>query len=429
MNYQHIAARALNSPLLLEPGYARFFYAGLQAHLRITALTDTGGTTLSDGGLKTLAASYQSKPRDGRAYLVKDGIAVIPIEGTLVHKSGYVNSSSGMMGYDGVAAQVEAALNDFEVRGILLDIDSPGGEVSGVQALAEMLNNSTKPVWSHANETAASAAYWLASAVDKLVLSETASVGSIGTLIAHADYSAQMAQEGVKVTLVYSGAHKADGNPYGALPDSVRSELQGRADSLRELFAGNVAKNRKMSLESVMATEARMYRGQAAVDAGLADKVMSFNDALRSFSATLAKTTGVFLKGKTMSKSMDTTSPHSEGITPEAHAQAITAATAEGYTQGLQAGATQATNRIKSILTSEVAKGREATAMGFAIDSDMSAEAACRLLATVPVATSAMSLASQTLAQMSAVQAVGSVPDHKPANDLRAKVAAYLLKE
>lgn len=416
MNYQHIAARALNRPLLLEPGYARIFFAAIGSRLDMAALTDAQGLTTLAEQLPAQAASYSVRAARGdKSYSVRDSVAIIPVEGTLVHKSGYVGSSSGTMGYDGIEAQIKEALNDPMVKGILLDVDSPGGEVAGVQEVARVLGNSTKPVWAHANEMAASAAYWLASAADRLVLTETAEVGSVGVLMAHTDYSKSLSDKGVKVTLIHAGAHKVDGNPYTPLPDAVKAEFQDDIDQLRTLFATSVAVNMGIPTAQVLATEARMYRGQQAVDQGLAHAVMSFEDTLSAFSATLA-TQGGFSKGKSMSKPDTNASPAAagEGMTAEAHASAVAAASttarAEGHATGLAegtaAGATQERTRINAILTHASATGREATAREFALNTNMSAEEATRVLAAVPATTSANALAAATLSQMAAADQV-----------------------
>jgi capsid assembly protease len=417
LKFQHIAARALNRPLLLEAGYARHFFAAIGQKMHMSALTDVRGNTTLAEHLPAQAASYGLREGrgGGKSYAVRDGVAIIAVEGTLVHKSGYVGSSSGTMGYDGLASQIAEAIADPTVRGIMLDIDSPGGEVAGVQDIAAKLSNSTKPVWAHANEMAASAAYWLASAADYLVLSNTATVGSIGVLMAHTDYSEAMSAKGIKVTLIHAGAHKVDGNPYEALPDGVKADLQAEIEELRTLFASTVAANRSaaankaITTAQVLDTEARMYRGQQAVDIGLADEVMSFDDAVAKFSATLANR-GVSQKGKTMSK-LDTPASSAQAgegntISAEAHNTAITAARAEG----LAAGASAERSRISAILNHADAEGREATAREFALGTDMAADTAVQIMAKVPktTPTAATEKSAIALAQMGKSQAVGT---------------------
>lgn len=422
MNYPHIAARALNRPLLLEPGYARHFFAALGSRMQMSALTDAQGQTTPAAGLPAQAAAWDDDERPrSKTYRVHQGIAILPVAGTLVHKSGYIGSSSGTMGYDGIASQLKAALADSEVKGILLDIDSPGGEVSGVQALAMQLAASTKPVWAHANEMAASAAYWLASTADRLVLTETAEVGSVGVLMAHADRSQALAAEGIAITLIYSGAHKVDGHPYAALPAAVLAEYQADLDALRTTFSSAVATGRRLSVDQVMGTEARLYRGAAAVQIGLADGIASFDDTLKSFSTTLAKY-GVSTKGKSMSKPDNNASPQGEGNHPEQLAQATAQARSEGLAQGIAQGTREGSaaerQRIAAILMHANAAGRDATARALALETDMAADAAIAVLASVPTVSNK---SAQTLAQMGDLPVVRSESPTAPVNPLIAQ--------
>ena len=125
------------------------------------------------------------------------------------------------------------------VRGIALEIDSFGGEVAGVFDLADAIRaaRKAKPVWAFVTEQAFSAGDALASQADRIILPRTGAVGSIGVVVMHADLSGQLSDAGVAVTLIHSGAHKVDGNPYAPLPDPVRARIQGEIDSIRTLFA------------------------------------------------------------------------------------------------------------------------------------------------------------------------------------------------
>lgn len=422
MKNQHLMARALNSPLLLEPTYARVFFSALGSKLNIIELNDVAGERLDKAAQVQVAAGYLPRkinPWTGadvtdQSYPVVNGIAVIDVMGTLVHSGGYIGSSSGMMCYDGLQAQIESAEDNGGVKGIMLRFHTPGGEVAGCQAFGVAINKCTKPVWGHANDMAASAGCWAISACHRVLLSETAEIGSIGVLMGHCDYSEALAAEGIKVTLIHAGAHKVDGNPYEPLPASVLAEFQGDLNDLRSLFATTVATYRSIPTSQVLATEARMYRGQAAVEEGLADQVMSFDDAMVTFSETLAKKGG-FTKGKTMSKADSSASPNTgEGMTHEQHTTAVAAARAEGHAagviEGTAKGATDERARIGAILTHANAAGREATAREFALSTDMSAETAGKLLASVPTdgKAAAAAAAATTLNQMAAGQQVSS---------------------
>ena len=163
------------------------------------------------------------------------------------------------------------------MRGIALEIDSFGGEVAGVFDLADAIRaaRAAKPVWAFVAEHAFSAGYALASQADRIIVPRTGAVGSIGVVVMHTDLSGQLSDAGVTVTLIHSGAHKVDGNPYAPLPDPVRARIQTEIDSIRTLFAQTVAasRGRRLTAEAALATEAECYRGAEAVAAGLADEV------------------------------------------------------------------------------------------------------------------------------------------------------------
>lgn len=422
MKNQHMMARALNSPLLLDPAYARVFFSALGPKFNIEQLNDVEGQALDKNAQVVVAAGYLPRSIDpwtgadvtNQSFPVVNGIAVIDVQGSLVHSGGYIGAKSGMMCYDGIEAQIASAEDLSQVKGIMMRYHTPGGEVSGVQSLAARIDQCSKPIWGHANEQALSAGCWLISACDKVLLTQTAIIGSIGVLMGHCDYSEALAAEGIKVTLIHSGAHKVDGNPYEPLPASVLAELQSSLDELRTLFATSVAIYRGIPTSQVLATEARMYRGQAAVDQGLADQVMSFDAAMAAFSATLANKGG-FTKGKTMSKADSSASPIvGEGMTQEQHTAAVAAARTEGHAagviEGTAKGSTDERTRISAILTHANAEGRDATAREFALNTDMAADTAIKVLATVPAdgKGAAAAATAAALSQMATSQAVGS---------------------
>jgi signal peptide peptidase SppA len=234
-----------------------------------------------------LAERYQ---HDGhRPFAMVDGVAVIEVSGVLVHRGAWIGQSSGQTSYEGIAAQLAAAASDPAVRGIALEIDSFGGEVAGVFDLADAIRaaRAAKPVWAFVAEHAFSAGYALASQADRIILPRTGAVGSIGVVVMHADLSGQLSDAGVTVTLIHSGAHKVDGNPYEPLPDAVRARIQGEIDGIRNLFAETVAagRGRRLTAEAALATEAECYRGAEAVAVGLADEVSDPASAFAAFTA------------------------------------------------------------------------------------------------------------------------------------------------
>ena len=302
MLHARIAARAFNTPLLVEPSKAMAFLSGLgprvlgrKVELADHELPDAPNTTpparasILGGGLTENLRQHGDAP-----YLIVDGIAVIEIAGVLIHRGGWIGQSSGQTSYEGIAAQIEAAASDPAVRGLALEIDSFGGEVAGVFDLADRIRaiRGIKPVWAFVAEHAFSAGYALASQADRILLPRTGALGSIGVVVLHADLSGQLDQDGVRVTLIHSGRHKVDGNPYQPLPEGVRDDIQREIDVLRFLFAETVAAGRagRLSQDAALATEAATFRGADAVAAGLADEVTDLARGFAAFRQMLSRT-------------------------------------------------------------------------------------------------------------------------------------------
>ena len=302
MLHARIAARAFNTPLLVEPSKAMAFLSGLGPRIlgRRVELADGDDTldgtahlparaSILAGGLTERLRQHGDAP-----YPVVDGIAVIEIAGVLIHRGGWIGQSSGQTSYEGIAAQIEAAASDPAVRGLALEIDSFGGEVAGVFDLADRIRaiRATKPVWAFVAEHAFSAGYALASQADRILLPRTGALGSIGVVVMHADLSGQLDQEGARVTLIHSGRHKVDGNPYQPLPEAVQDDIQREIDVLRFLFSETVAAGRagRLSQEAALATEAATYRGADAVASGLADEVTDLARGFAAFRQLVART-------------------------------------------------------------------------------------------------------------------------------------------
>jgi len=218
------------------------------------------------------------------------GIAVIPVHGTLVKRTAGLDAASGLTSYTEIAAMLDSALADPQVAGILLDIDSPGGEASGSFELARRVREASavKPVWAVANDAAYSAAYAIGSAANRLIVSETGGVGSIGVIALHIDQSVKDANDGYRYTAVTAGTHKNDFSPHQPLTDEAKAELQAEVDRLYGLFVDHVAAMRTLATDDVCSTEAGLYFGGNAIAAGLADAVGTFESALTDFSLFLS---------------------------------------------------------------------------------------------------------------------------------------------
>lgn len=283
MNFPHLATKLFNTLLALHPAKAEIVMSALGERLGVTHLRIDGETVLVTPP-EALADWADDKP-----YHVVDGIALVPVTGTLVQKLGSLRPQSGMTGYDGIRAQLALALEDRSVRAIILDIDSPGGEVGGCFDLADAIFEARgeKPVWAVLNECAFSAAYAIASAADRVTVPRTGMCGSIGVIALLVDLSKALTAAGITVNIIQFGARKADGNEVEPLPKAARARFQASVDEVGNLFASTVALNRRIRVADVLATEAATYMGAAAVKCGLADAVMSPDAAFRALRARL----------------------------------------------------------------------------------------------------------------------------------------------
>lgn len=217
----------------------------------------------------------QEKP-----FAYADGVAIIPVHGVLLNRFAY--SWGFVTGYNFIQSQLAMASADKDVTTIVLDVCSYGGMVAGCQETAEAVYKARdkKKIVAVVDACAASAAYWVASAANRVVITPTGMAGSIGAVATHVSIAAALEQEGVKVSLIYAGARKVDRYPYIDLTPQARAEIQAEVDSAYDSFVSAVAHNRKMPEATVRATEARMYTAQDALAAGLVDSIMPPTQAL-----------------------------------------------------------------------------------------------------------------------------------------------------
>lgn len=314
MHHAQIAQRAFNTPLMVDPAKALAFLSGLGPRITGQEITFHGlEVDTADQTSATLPARAslfgndlaQRHQRNGtRPFAAVDGIAVIEIAGTLVHRGAWIGQSSGLTSYEGIAAQLQAALADPGVRGIALDIDSFGGEVAGAFDLADRIRaaRAQKPVHAFVAEHALSAGYVLASQADRIILPRTGAVGSIGVVALHTDMSGALDQKGIAVTLIHAGAHKVDANPYQPLPEALHDQMQRELEVVRFLFAETVAAGRgdRLTHTAALATEAAVFRGADAIAAGLADELADPVTAFHAFAAAPRGTTSSNRKGPQM---------------------------------------------------------------------------------------------------------------------------------
>lgn len=319
--------------------------------------------------------------RERKPYKMVDNVAVIPVNGTLYHKVDWAGYS--YTGYDWINKMIDYAESDQDVKGVAFDFDTGGGEVDGAFESAEKIRKlgEKKPTLGMVNNHAYSAGYLLISATKKISIPATGGVGSIGVVTSHLDVSEAMSEAGYKLTFIYKGKHKVDGNPYQPLPESVRKRIDAKLDTPYNLFVDTVAKHRSMDSQAVRDTEALTFGADEAKSLGLVDSVASPEEALAAFVAEI--------NGKNWRNSMSananeqaTTNADKNGTNTVVTQQALDAARAEGA----KTGADSERARIMGILKCEEAKGRDAMALVLC-EQGMSVDQAKAILATAPAVT------------------------------------------
>lgn len=215
---------------------------------------------------------------------VQGSVGVVRIAGPLVDGSAGWMSFFGVTGYNDIREAVVKALADPKVKTIMLDVNSGGGQVSGVDDLSSLLRQASaiKPITTFADGMMASAAYWLGSSGSHLTASKTAIVGSIGVLSKHTEYSQADAKEGIKSTIVRAGRYKALANSVEPLSAEARAEIQQQANDIYEIFITRVAENRGVStvVADAQMGQGREFLGKRALEAGLVDEIGTYESAL-----------------------------------------------------------------------------------------------------------------------------------------------------
>ncbi len=280
-NLPHLAQRLFNTPLAITPGKLEVIIAAVSDRMGIASLSRAGGEVYAFDD--DWMSSPDAEPSRESGYDVVEGVAIIPVTGTLVAKLGTMRPYSGMTGYDGIRASLSMAMNDDKVKAVAFDMESPGGEVAGCFDLVDAIfaARGTKPMWSILSEAAYSACYALASATDRIVVPRTGGTGSVGVISACVDMSEFYGKAGVRVELITFGSRKADGNEFSPLTKDARARFQADVDMMGNLFVDTVARNRKLDRKKVLETEATTFLGASGVEIGFADAVMAPSEAFR----------------------------------------------------------------------------------------------------------------------------------------------------
>jgi capsid assembly protease len=271
----HLASRLYGTPLLL-------------ARTKLDIILSVLGSRI-DWPIQSELALPPPRASPSGQHMAATGIAVVPVHGSLVRRAIALDAASGLTSYGDIAAMLDAAAADPTVSGILLDIDSPGGEAGGVFELAQRIRavDAIKPVWALACDSAFSAAYAIACAASRVFVTQTAGVGSIGVIAMHVDQSVRDAQEGYRFTAVSAGDFKNDLSPHEPIDKAALGRLQTEVDRLYGLFVDHVVSMRGMQAKTIRDTQAGLFFGPDAVRCGLADSLASADQVVSEFTSYL----------------------------------------------------------------------------------------------------------------------------------------------
>lgn len=291
MQFVKLAARVFDTPLMVHRPYLSPIAEFLDARI-------AGGDLPDPEAALSFRDSFEPEEADP-----VDDIAVIPIRGSLVHRGlGGLNALSGLRSYLDIGDEFRAALADETIGAIVFDFDSGGGEVSGLFELADEIYEArgTKPIFGFVNDTAASAAYVLASAVDpgRLFVGKSSLTGSIGIIMVHRNQEAADRKKGLEYTEVFAGARKADGSPHKNLEGESKAAIQGMIDTMYGVMIDTIARNRGVDAQEIRDTEAGILVGMDAVEKGLADEASSLREVMvMAFDAQIERSNAEMDKG------------------------------------------------------------------------------------------------------------------------------------
>ena len=211
-------------------------------------------------------------------------VAILPLFGTIFPRANMMTDISGATSAERFGSQFSELVKDPNVNAIVLDVNSPGGQIGGIEELSKKIFDArgTKPIVAVANHLMASAAYWIGTSADEIVVTPSGEVGSIGVFAAHQDISAQLEKDGIKVSLIKAGKYKAEANPYEPLTDEARSAIQENVSDIYGSFVDAVARNRGVKSAAVRNGfgEGRVVSARQAIDLGMADRIGTLDEVI-----------------------------------------------------------------------------------------------------------------------------------------------------
>lgn len=255
---------------------------------------------IQKGDTVSIWHEYEYKYLRGDQYS-HNRILAIPIQGMILTESSgagpldFLSGGSATYGYDTKQSLIRAA-DDNRIKGVLLQINSPGGTIPGSKAIAEGIEyyreKTGKPVYAHIRDVGASGAYWAAVATDKVIADDGSIVGSIGVLMGPFKYydtvteegsilGSVTTQDGIESTYFTAGTYKDTGSPYRRMSEEEKTHWQNTLNAEYQIFVDHVAQYRKIPRDTIIRqVKALPYGTQQAKQLRLIDQIGSENDAI-----------------------------------------------------------------------------------------------------------------------------------------------------
>lgn len=385
-----LLAQLDGSLLMVEPGSAELFQSCINhvithehAAKLIDARSDIG---MSDDDFW----GDDSDPHDWlhayRPYTVINGVLQIPVMGVLLSQFPW-QLGRWATGYKYIEMCFRRGLEDDNVKGFALVCNSPGGDVTECFELGDKMYEwgKQKPIRAFVANAAYSACFNLASAAgpDNIVITRSGGAGSVGVVTMHVEYSKAMEEWGVKVTYIFAGEHKVDGNPYEKLSAAAKTRIQARIDKIYGVFTSTVARNRDMEEADVRATEALTYDAEEAIEIGFADRIGALEEELVVYTTELANDGDEYMAQPNVTGKKPGTEEQATFTQDQVDAminEATAAAAEEAHAEGVE----QERARASAIRALPEAEGKP-SATDMLIDLGVSAEVAKTKLAKMPV--------------------------------------------
>jgi signal peptide peptidase SppA len=384
------------------------------------AITSSALTTILDIAARqnappeAVAAKLGRELQNSYRLEMRDGIAVLPVVGPLFRYANLFTQVSGASSYELLAKDFTQAVENPDVKAIILNIDSPGGEVNGCAEFADMIHEArgVKPIIAYASGDAASGAYWIAAAADEIVVSKTSALGSIGVV---GVYRGNKGEDAVEVVSSQSPYKRLDPDT-----DDGRARLQKRIDAMADVFVDAVAKYRGVASSHVQNHygSGDVFIGDAAVKQGLADRIGSFEKLLFELSGNpVSEPSPHSINPNQQEKSMDDI---------QSLREAYPDLTASLEQDAVKQGVTNERSRVQGILSHDEANARTLLAQHLAFETDMEVEAAVSVLSKAPLETPTRDDVSGFSAAMEATPNPEITPSPEAEDDSEEAVAKRL---